>query len=184
MRGFKRSGEVIKVRLSDYETAMLESLVDQLSELLAVDATEVADADPFVRWQAELDGGEPLDRDDPVITRLFPDVYPGDPVASAEFRRLTQGKQRTDRQRQIEVVLSGLADSQAGANPIQVRLIDFDDWLKTLTAVRLSLAVRLGIQTAEDAEELAALPEDDPRAYIYRVYEWVAYFTENLLGLR
>ncbi len=28
-----------------------------------------------------------------------------------------------------------------------------------------------------------ALPEDDPRSYVYRVYEWIAYLTENLLGL-
>ena len=56
-------------------------------------------------------------------------------------------------------------------------------WLKTLTAVRLSLAVRLGIRTSEDAEELDELPETDPKAYVFRVYEWVAYLTENLLAL-
>lgn len=183
MRGFKRSGAVIKVRLTDYEAALLESLVDQLSELLEAEVGADADPDPFVRWQAEMDGGEQLDRDDPVVTRLFPDAYASDPVASAEFRRLTQAKQRTDRQRQAEVVMSALADSQAGSNPIQVRLIDLDDWLKTLTAVRLSLAVRLGIQSAEDAEEFAALSEDDPRSYVYRVYEWLAYLSEGLLGV-
>jgi hypothetical protein len=182
MRGFKRSGEVIKVRLTDYETAMLESLVDQLSELLAAESADSVGPDPFARWQAELDQTEPLDRDDPAITRLFPDAYPEDAAASAEFRRLTQSKQRSERQHQIEVVLSALADSQAGSNAVQVRLIDLDDWLKTLTAVRLSLAARLGIQTAADAEELAELPEDDPRAYIYRVYEWLAYLAENLLS--
>jgi len=65
-----------------------------------------------------------------------------------------------------------------------VRVIELDSWLKTLTGVRLSLAVRLGISTPEDAEELDALPEDEPRSYVYRVYEWIAYLTENLLGLR
>ena len=44
--------------------------------------------------------------------------------------------------------------------------------------------MRLGIETPADAEELDALDEDDPRSYIYRVYEWIAYLTENLLGLR
>ena len=64
-----------------------------------------------------------------------------------------------------------------------MRLIDLDAWLKTLTAVRLSLAARLGIETAEDAAELDGLPDEDPRLFVYRVYEWIAYLSENLLSL-
>ena len=64
---------------------------------------------------------------------------------------------------------------------MQVRVIELDAWLKTLTAVRLSLAVRLNIETASDAEDLDQLPDEDPRSYIYRVYEWIAYLTENLI---
>jgi hypothetical protein len=183
MRDFKRSGSMIRMRLTDYESALLESLVDQFLGLLEADESVAASSDPFVRWQAEMESDEPLDRSDPVITRLFPDAHPDNPIASAEFRRLTQSKQLADRQRQAEAVLSALADSEAGKHPVQVRLIDLDDWLKTLTAVRLSLAVRLGIQTADDIEELEALPEEDPRAYIYRVYEWLAYLSENLISL-
>jgi hypothetical protein len=182
MRGFKRAGSMITVRITDYETALLESLIDQLMGLLeAEDELDSGSGDPFERWQAELADDDPLDRTDPVITRLFPDAYPENPVASTEFRRLTQAKQRSDRQRQAEVVLSALADSEAGKHRVQVRLIELDDWLKTLTAIRLSLAVRLGIQTADDLEELDALPDDDPRAYVYRVYEWIAYLSEGLL---
>lgn len=183
MRDFKRVGSMIRMKLTDYETALLESLVDQFLGLLEADGALSTSSDPFDRWQAEMESDEPLDRSDPVISRLFPDAYPDDPVASFEFRRLTQAKQLGDRQRQAEAVLSALADSEAGKHPVQVRLIDLDDWLKTLTAVRLSLAVRLGIQTADDTEELENLPEDDPRAYIYRVYEWIAYVTENLVSL-
>jgi hypothetical protein len=183
MRDFKRDGSMIRMRLTDYEAALLESLIDQLLGLLEADSAEPPSGDSFDRWQAEMDNAEPLDRSDPVILRLFPDAYADDPVASAEFRRLTQSKQRGDRQRQAEVVMSALADCEAGKHPVQVRLIDLDDWLKLLTAVRLSLAVRLEIQTAEDAEELEALPEDDPRSFIYRVYEWIAYLSENLVSL-
>ncbi len=184
MRGFKRAGSMITVRMSDYETALLESLVDQLLGLLEAEGeVDTGSSDPFERWQAELAADDPLDRSDPVITRLFPDAYPDNPVASVEFRRLTQAKQRTDRQRQAEVVLSALADSEAGKHRVQIRLIDLDDWLKTLTAIRLSLAVRLGINTADDLDDLDALPDDDPRAYVYRVYEWIAYLSESLLSL-
>ncbi|MBI5027699.1 MAG: DUF2017 family protein, partial [Actinobacteria bacterium] len=119
-----------------------------------------------------------------VIARLFPDAYPEDPGASADFRRFTQARQRDTRLAEAEIVLTALRDSDGGRHPVQVRVIELDAWLKTLTALRLSLAVRLGIETPADAEELDALDEDDPRSYIYRVYEWIAYLTENLLGLR
>jgi len=183
MRDFRRSGPVILMRLTDYEATLLESLVEQFCGLLEADA-EVPDAgDSFARWQSELSADEPLDRSDPVIVRLFPDAYPEDPIGSAEFRRLTQARQRTERLGQAEIVMSALRDCDAGKHPVQVRLIDLQGWLKTLTAVRLSLAVRLGINTSEDAEDLDQLPETDPKAYVYRVYEWVAYLTENLIGL-
>lgn len=80
-------------------------------------------------------------------------------------------------------MLTALRDCDGGRHPVQVRVIELDAWLKTLTAVRLSLAVRLGIETTSDAEELDQLPDEDPRLYIYRVYEWIAYLTENLIGL-
>lgn len=185
MREFKRVGSVIRMRLSDYETALLESLVDQLAGLLEADelAADHQSGDPFERWQAELDEADPPDRTDPVIARLFPDSHPGDPVASAEFRRLTHSKQRADRQRQADVVMTALTDSQSGSRAVQVRMIDLDEWLKMLTAIRLSLAVRLDINTAADAESVEALGEDDPRSYLYRVYEWLGYLSENLIGL-
>ena len=184
MRGFRRSGPTISMKLTDYEATLLESLVEQFAGLLEADGEPAVPEEGFERWQAELDEPEPLDRSDPVIRRLFPDAYAEDAGASDEFRRLTQARQRADRLGQAEVVLSALRDSEAGKHPVQVRVIELDTWLKTLTAVRLSLAVRLGIRTSDDADDLDALGEDDPRSYIYRVYEWIAYLSESLLGLR
>jgi hypothetical protein len=184
MRDFKRSGPVILMKLTDYEATLLESLVEQFTGLLESDEQQPAEGDSFARWQAELSGDDPMDHTDPVINRLFPDAYPEDPSASGEFRRLTQARPRSNPLGEAEVVLSALRDSDAGKHPVQVRVIELDSWLKTLTGVRLSLAVRLGISTPDDAEDLDALPEDEPRSYVYRVYEWIAYLTENLLGLR
>ena len=122
-------------------------------------ASEAPDdaGDPFARWQAEFSETGLLDHSDPVINRLFPDAYNGDPAASAEFRRFTQARQRQDRIDQAELVMSALRDSDGGHKPVQVRVVEIDHWLKALTAVRLSLAVRLGIERPEDAEELDAL---------------------------
>jgi Domain of unknown function (DUF2017) len=183
MRDFKRSGPMILMKLTDYEATLLESLVEQYTGLLEADEQQPDAGDSFARWQAELSGIDPLDHTDPVVNRLFPDAYPKDAAASGEFRRLTQARQRSTRLGEAEVVMSALRDCDAGKHPVQVRVIELDSWLKTLTGVRLSLAVRLGISTPEDAEELDALAEDEPRSYVYRVYEWIAYLTENLLGL-
>jgi hypothetical protein len=181
---FKRTGSLIRMRLTDYEAGLLTSLVQQLVELIDVQAAEPETSDPFDRWQAELASVEPLDRTDPVISRLFPDAYPHDPAASAEFRRLTQTRQRNDRRDQAEVVLAALEESGAGERPVQVPLAELDAWLKTLTALRLSLASRLGIRTADDIDGVESLGDDDPRSYVYRVYEWLAYVTDSLISLQ
>jgi len=176
-----RKGPMIKVRLTEYEATLLESLLDQFSELLAVEEPASVDDDPFVRWQAEFSAAEPLDHDDPVIERLFPQAYRDDPAASAEFRRFTQARQRQERVGQAELVMDALRASDGGRRSVQVRVVELDQWLKVLTALRLSLAVRLGIERAEDAEALDSVDEDDPRSYAYRVYEWLGYLTEALL---
>lgn len=177
-----RKGPVIKLRLTEYEATLLESLFDQLSGLLAGDAEPVVADDPFERWQAEFSESEPLDRSDPVIERLFPQAYPDDSAASAEFRRFTQARQRQARVDQAELVMDALRATDGGRHPVQVRVVELDQWLKALTALRLSLAVRLGIETAEDAEALEAVDDSDPRGYTYRVYEWLGYLTEALLA--
>ena len=162
---------------------LLESLVDQLTELLQADEDPAPRDDPFARWQAEFDETESLDHSDPVIRRLFPDAYPDDRAASADFRRFTQAQQRSERLDLADVVATNLRDSEAGSRPVSVRVLDADAWLKTLTALRLSLAVRLGLETAADAKTLDELPDDDPRSYVYRVYEWLGYLSERLIAL-
>ncbi|MEA4943617.1 MAG: DUF2017 family protein [Propionicimonas sp.] len=177
-----RKGPVIKLRLTEYEATLLESLMDQLSELLDTEAELPPADDPFERWQAEFSETAPLDRSDPVIERLFPQAYPEDPAASAEFRRFTETGQRRARVEQAGLVMDALRESNGGRRPVQIRVVDLDQWLKGLTALRLSLAVRLGIEHAEDAEALDRLDDDDPRRYTYQVYEWLGYLTEALLS--
>jgi hypothetical protein len=77
-------------------------------------------------------------------------------------------------------VLGDLEDHDEGM--VEIPLAHLDAWLKTVTSVRLSLAVRLGIETADDLQELDDLPDDDPRAFVYNIYEWLAFFSEALLA--
>jgi hypothetical protein len=187
MRDFTRRGDLIRLRLGEHEVDLLGSLVLQLSGLLEdgspapVDAPADGSGDPFERWQAELAAEGNLDSSDPVIGRLFPDAYAGDPAAAAEFRRFTQTRQVMQRLEQAGTVLDALAATDEGRHRVEVPLARVDDWLRVLTALRLSLAVRLGIESPEDADSLDALDEDDPRSFVYRVYEWLAYLSEGLL---
>ncbi|MDQ1084042.1 MULTISPECIES: DUF2017 family protein [Microbacterium] len=119
--------------------------------------------------------------DDPAVSRLSPDAYPDDAAASREFRRLT-GDDLLDRRGQdAETVLRTLgidgADLGEGSDPdatIAVALGEGEAlaWMRTLAAVRLVLATRLGIRTEDDHQP------DDPR---FGLYDWIGYRLDGLM---
>lgn len=181
MTRFKKSGSQVLVTLADYEEAVLESLIEQLIELLqGEEIAPAGEADPFAQWEAEM-AKPALDASDPVIARLFPPAYRDDPQAEAEFRRFTETAQRRTRIEHAELVLDALRETNAGRDPAVVRLVDADAWLKTISALRLSLSVRLSIETAADIDELEQLDDEEPRSVLYGMYEWLGYFLEGLL---
>ncbi|MDQ1136867.1 hypothetical protein QE410_001666 [Microbacterium sp. SORGH_AS 1204] len=119
--------------------------------------------------------------DDPAVARLTPDAYPDDDSASREFRRLTGGDLLERRGQDAETVLRTLgidgADLDPASDPdatIAVALGESEAqaWMRTLSAVRLVLATRLGIQTEDDHEP------DDPR---FGVYDWIGYRLDGLI---
>lgn len=164
---------------------MLASLVTQLVELTTDALGESADddADPLDRLAAELTGNfdDEDEPSDPVIARLFPNPYPHDPQAAAEYRRYTQSELRDQLVGHTRQVLDDLERSDGGARPVAVFGEAIDSWLKVLTALRLSLATRLGVTDSDSVEQLSALPEDDPRAYLYSVFEWLGFAQETLV---
>ncbi|MCY9556080.1 DUF2017 domain-containing protein, partial [Paenibacillus apiarius] len=54
-----------------------------------------------------------FDHGDPVVGRLFPDVYPDDDAGTAEFRRYTEGDLKTGKIDQAGAVLAALPDGDA-----------------------------------------------------------------------
>jgi hypothetical protein len=52
--------------------------------------------------------------------------------------------------------------------------------MKAITDMRLALASRLGIEEG-DEEFWDALPEDDPRAHVHDIFDWLAYLQETLV---
>ncbi|WP_298134321.1 DUF2017 family protein [Micropruina sp.] len=183
MSRFKHSGrQVLLVDLADYEEAVLESMVEQLIGLLEGDDDHDTGDDPFAQWEADMAASDDLDNSDPVIARLFPPAYRGDDKAEQEFRRFTQNAQRRTKIEQAQLVLDALLESNGGREAVVVRAVDADAWLKTITAIRLALSVRLGIRTAEDIDELERLDPDEPRGVLYGMYEWLAGFLDGLVG--
>jgi hypothetical protein len=118
-------------------------------------------------------------RADPAIDRLTPDAYPDDPEASRDFRGLTRGELLGRRAHEAAVVghdLERLEETRPEDALLRVDIpIARDDlgaWLRTLAAVRLVLAARLGIETDEDRDG------EDPR---FALYDWLGYRLDVLL---
>jgi hypothetical protein len=123
------------------------------------------------------------DPDDPAVERLFPDVYPEDPEAAAEFRRFTEADLKAAKLDQAKTVLSDLLE--AGG---EIRLVDeqADLWLRALTDVRLALGTRLGVQDETDIEaeldDAVGRNPTSPRVGQLSVYAYLTYLQESLVG--
>lgn len=189
MKKFKRRGAVISTHLSGYEVELLTSLVTQLVEMVSDGEPQEFErpaepSDPFLAWAQDLesDPSEPEVPDDPVMQRLFPNPYPHDPAAASDFRRFTERDLKGKKISEAQLVLGRLEQTQQGTDELRITAAEVDPWLRTLTSVRLAVATRLGITDAESAEELGELGEDDPRAFMLSVYDWLGFAEETLLS--
>jgi len=120
---------------------------------------------------------------DPAVARLVPDAYPDDAEAGREFRHATEhellGRRTADAQR----LLSDLTTASALEGDPEPAVEDVVDvalapdavraWLRTLAALRLVIASRLGVDADDDHDH------DDPR---FAVYDWLGYRLDGLLA--
>lgn len=189
MRRFERDGDVMVTTMQPSEVELLGSLIDQMLAMLRDSdpredtAGDTDDDDPFTLWARDLaaDPDEPEIPDDPALQRLFPNAYPHDPEASSDFRRFTQGDMWQSKIVAAVTVQQALTDTEAGTLPLQIGPDQVEAWLKCLTNLRLVLAARLGIEDSESAERVASLSDDDPRAFMVSVYEWLGFAQETLV---
>ncbi|WP_240752453.1 DUF2017 family protein [Microbacterium hydrothermale] len=154
------SERIVVLEISGLEALHLAGIVGQFRDLLADSRTG----------------------DDPAVSRLMPDAYPDDQAASREFRRLTGGDLIERRSQDAATVLQTLGADGGEPTPegdpdatIAVALGENEAlaWMRTLSAVRLVLATRLGIQTDDDHRP------DDPR---FGVYDWIGYRLDGLMA--
>lgn len=131
--------------------------------------------DDFLALLAEADPG------DPAITRLTPTPYPDDDDASAEFAAATHDDLIDRRLLDARTMRAGLsafdpestltADQAREPREVTIRRTDLDSWLRTLTAIRLVIATRLGITVEEPSADGEAMA----------VYDWLGYRLELLI---
>lgn len=177
---FSRRGEDLVAHVDGFEAALMISLVGQVAELLGGRAPRAQSSDPFAQWESEFEPGVELDRSDPVIARLFPDAYE-DAGAAGEHHRFSQEALRRDRIADSDAVLAVLGDVGEDGGELVVPADAAEAWLRVFNGVRLSLAVRLGIETDTDHADLEALSTRDPRSQIVDLYDWLGLVLESLL---
>ena len=163
----------MELRLEEVEVALLVSLAGQLIDF--VSPAPVTDADPLVA----LVGIDPaaVTPEDPALRRLLPDAYRDDDDAAAEFRRFTERDLREGKVRNAQLVLDQLA---AQPRSVTIAGAAIPAWLGFLNDTRLTLGARIEI-TEENHEELYALPDDDPRAALVGVYDWLTFVQDALV---
>jgi hypothetical protein len=125
-----------------------------------------------------------MDHTDPVVARLFPDIYPERPDDSADFRLYTEGDLKTGKIDQAGAILAALPDEGEG----EVRLDGeaAEAWLRAINDARLAMGTRLGIAADTDlSEELDDAVLHDPgssRVFQLSVYAYLGYLQESLLN--
>jgi len=191
----RRRGGCVIATFTGFEGDLLRSLASQIVELLRSERAAPSSGDPLEQM---LDmSGPTSEPEDPVLARLFPNAYRDDDEAAGEFRRFTEGALRDSKAEAAVGVIESLEEAGLPAEPdpglaegrdrgdltIDVEL-DHDaamSWVKSFTDIRLALATRLGVEEGDDDYWLA-LPDEDPRAHVYDIYQWVGYLQETLVG--
>jgi Domain of unknown function (DUF2017) len=158
---FRRDGDHCVARFAPDEVKVLRKVASEVVGLLT----------------------EGFDHEDPVVGRLFPDVYPNEPMESTEFRRYTEGDLKTAKIDQAGAVLAALPS--AGGGEVQLDAESAEAWLRALNDARLALGIRLEIEDQTDLEaELDEAVLRDPtssRVFQLSVYAYLGYLQESLL---
>lgn len=173
------------------EAHLIANLAGQVIELLRDrNGAPESTADPLA---AEFGfGGPSLAPEDPVLQRLLPDAYRDDADDASEFRRYTERSLTNHKVENCTAVIDSLIDGglDLGQLPdvdsgerIDVELDEggTQAWLRALTDIRLSIAVRLGIETDEDSA-LIALSDDEATLAMHDIYDWLGYVQETLIA--
>ena len=158
---FRRKGSRCVARLEPYEVRVLRQVAAEVVALLT-------------------DG---FDRGDPVVERLFPDVYPDDPASTADLRHYIDGELKTAKIDQAGAILAVLPAT--GGTEVSLDDEAAEAWLRALNDVRLALGIRLEVRDDTDLEEEldeAVLRDPtSPRVGQLELYGYLGLLQQSLL---
>ena len=171
--GFQRTatGRIV-LRVDQVEKGLLASVARQVIDLVEPEEL-AANADPLAAQIGWIEGAVGPS-DDPAVARLLPDAY-ADPSEASEFRRFTEHDLRRTK---VQHARDVLAEIERSGDKISVS--SADSWLGTLNDARIAIGTRIQISD-DNHEELASLPEGDPRAGLFHVYDWLTFLQESLV---
>ena len=219
MRAFRRVPEGLACGLDDWERELLARLALEVRALLHADAPSTEGAgesetsspsrpDPVRLGESERDREvlEALDlgldpptnhvhtgrpNADPVIAALLPQASE-DPLTAMEVSSLTRARLRGDKVDRLERLAAELRAPSGPEDTVLVAPGQESDWLGAANDIRLVLAQRLGIESAQDAERVHAAafheaPEEETsREQWYRgtalVYDMITWWQESLVS--
>nr|WP_245190006.1 DUF2017 family protein [Leucobacter exalbidus] len=172
----------MRLKLELNEAAMLDQLVTQLTQLLQDYSQTALDPDPLF---ASLEiGGSEEPPEDPALARLFPDAY-AEPEDAAGYRRVTeQGLVN----RKIQDAMRVTSDLGLGAGiatdattvEVDITSESLPVWARTITALRLAMAARIGLETGDDHERLLA---QEATHGTVLVFDWLAAILDSVLAV-
>jgi len=160
------------LRVDDVERGLLMSVARQVMDLVQP-ADPSPDQDPLAAQLGWLDGDVGIS-DDPAVARLLPDAY-DDPDDARDFRRFTENDLRQSKMQHAMTVLEEIERSGE-----KVSVTSTDSWLGLLNDARIAIGTRIQI-SQDNHEELAGLPDDDPRSGLFHVYDWLTFLQESLV---
>ena len=217
MRAFRRVPEGLACGLDDWERELLARLALEVRALLQADAPQgvgqsetssPSPPDPVRPGESERDRKvlEALDFDpdpptnhvhagrtnaDPVVAVLLPRASE-DPVTAMEVSSLTRARLRGDKVDRLERLAVELRAPSGPEGTVLVAPGQESEWLGAANDIRLVLAQRLGIESAQDAERVHAaafqeVPEEETsREQWYRgtalVYDMITWWQESLVS--
>jgi hypothetical protein len=148
-----RGGDVV-ARLDPAEAGIVGLLLDQLEQLLAADADDVAG--------------------DPVMARLLPEGHRGDPELAADYRELTESSLRSGKGDDLAVVRATLPD---GGGEVRLDREQAAAWLRSSNDLRLALGTRLDITEDTEPPDEVVGEQDQQLA----VYYWLTALQGSLV---
>lgn len=179
----------LRARLDLDEAELLDQLTGQLIELLQSHSGTALDPDPLFA-NLEVGGSDELP-DDPALARLFPDAYEEE-GESADFRRVSEQGLLN---RKLHDAMTVVTELGLGAGPpaelasdddevlVEVSITDttFPAWVRTLTALRLAIAARIGI--IDEADHVRLLADEEARGTVL-VYDWLGAILDSMLRMQ